>query len=353
MDAVAGPHLLHAVVEPEDVGALRRRLSQRAAELGASESERGRVELVATELGTNLVRHARAPRYVLVQPYLAGTDAGADAGGAGAGLEIVAVDHGPGIADVERALRGRPTTVLGQGLGCGLGSAQRLATEFDVHSAPGLGTAVLARFRFGRPRAAARLRCGAVSLPMVAGDACGDAWRFVVRGARCALLVVDGLGHGPEAARAAQAAVAAFPAEPGVAFQDYFERAHAAMRTTRGGSVSVAVLDADRNKLWFAGVGNVEGRLYRAGGTIGLAPRNGTMGMNLVAPTIQPREVEWEPGALLILHSDGLRSQIDLSAYGRLRRQDPALVAAVVHRDFERGRDDATVVVVSDAREAP
>lgn len=60
--------------------------------------------------------------------------------GVRAGLRLVFEDHGPGIADIELALRDGYTT--GQGLGLGLGGAKRLSNEFDVDSKPGRGTRV-------------------------------------------------------------------------------------------------------------------------------------------------------------------------------------------------------------------
>lgn len=60
----------------------------------------------------------------------------------------------------------------------------------------------------------------------------------------------------------------------------------------------------------------------------------------------------WEPGSTLVMYSDGLRSHFSLAAFGDLRSHDPTLIAAVLHRDIARGRDDATVVVLRDARAA-
>jgi hypothetical protein len=144
--------------------------------------------------------------------------------------------------------------------------------------------------------------------------------------------------------------VALFRSEPPVNLEDFLREAHLALRGTRGAAVSVCRILTDAGVLQFAGLGNVEGRIHQHDGTVGLAPRNGTLGMNVQPPKVQVREVPWVRGATLTLHSDGLRHVFDLSEYRRLADCDPTVIAAVLHRDLGRGRDDATVVVVQEPR---
>src|SRR5256885_9121117 len=122
------------------------------------------------------------------------------------------------------------------------------------------------------------------------------------------------------------------------------------MRAPRGAALSACRIDAEAGRGLFAGIGNVEGRGLVGGRSAGLAPRNGTLGMNQRPPKIAVQEIGWEPGATLILHSDGVRARFDLGEYRDLRRHDPVLLAAAIHRDCQRGRDDATVLVLRDAR---
>ena len=63
---------------------------------------------------------------------------------------------------------------------------------------------------------------------------------------------------------------------------------------------------------------------------------------------MQEFEYNWGPGSLLVLHSDGLSNRWSLDAYPGLVMRHPSVIAAVLHRDFYRGRDDATVVVVKE-----
>jgi hypothetical protein len=93
----------------------------------------------------------------------------------------------------------------------------------------------------------------------------------------------------------------------------------------------------------FAGIGNVAATLYAQGGSNGLFSHNGTLGVQV--RKIQLFEYAWPMEGLLIMHSDGLRSRWSLDAYPGLASRHPSLVAAVLARDFDRGRDDLTVLV--------
>jgi hypothetical protein len=93
----------------------------------------------------------------------------------------------------------------------------------------------------------------------------------------------------------------------------------------------------------FAGLGNISARLVRDGGVRHLVSHNGTAGH--AARRIDEFTYPWTPDDRLVMHSDGLATQRDLDAYPGLMERHPSLVAAVLYRDFTRGRDDATVVV--------
>ncbi len=94
----------------------------------------------------------------------------------------------------------------------------------------------------------------------------------------------------------------------------------------------------------YAAVGNISSALVAAGAIRRMVSLPGTVGLQ--ARRIQQFAYEWAPEAVLVMHSDGVATRWDLSAYPGLVLRHPSLVAGVLYRDFARHRDDATVLVV-------
>ncbi|MFE6282674.1 SpoIIE family protein phosphatase [Streptomyces sp. NPDC057877] len=363
-------HRLHPIGAEEDVGALRRAVARMAT--GRPGLRAGVAELVATELGTNLVRHALPGGWVLARTT-------AD------GIELISVDGGPGMPwTPSGAVPGAPSPAVpgtpgppspavpgtpgppspavpgtswppspavpspsspppyrGGGLNAGLGVVRAHSAEFDCYSTR-RGTVVYARL--GAPAEGA-WRFGGVNVPLGGDGESGDAWA-VTPGRRLAALVVDGLGHGPAASLASRAAVAAFDDGPVTDPGHLVPRAHEAMRGTRGGVLGACLIDPDGGTFTYAAVGNVTGRVLTGGRTTHLLDRPGTLGTHLPVPSVRLQQGAWEPGSTLVLTSDGIRSGWSLDGHPRLLEHHPAIVAAVVHREYARPTDDATVLVV-------
>jgi hypothetical protein len=98
----------------------------------------------------------------------------------------------------------------------------------------------------------------------------------------------------------------------------------------------------------FAGLGNIGAAVVGPGKARQLVSLNGTAGHSL--HRITEFTYPWTAGAVLVMHTDGLGSRWDLGRYPGLIARDPAVVAGVLFRDFNRGRDDATVVAVRQRR---
>ncbi len=325
------------VTEPSEAGEARRLVQYLAASLGMDDTDAGRAALVATELAGNLVKHAARGGHLMAQPA---------AWSGGAGVEILSLDAGPGMANFARCLRDGFSTAGSPGTG--LGAVSRMADEFDVHSAAGVGTALAARVWAGGRRdapAAGPVYAG-ISLPKPGQEVCGDAWAASERGGRTVVLVADGLGHGPEAAAASREAVRIFEATAGSDPVELLERVHGGLRSTRGAAAAVAVVDRAARSVRFAGVGNIAASVLAGGESRSMVSLGGIVGHE--ARRIQPFEYPFPAGALLVLHSDGLGSRWTLDRYPGLTTRDPLVVAGVLFRDFVRGTDDATVVAVRD-----
>jgi anti-sigma regulatory factor (Ser/Thr protein kinase) len=317
------------------VGSARRAAVALAEASGAPEAVTARVALVATELATNLVRHGGGGTLIVQRS--------ADE----PGLELVALDRGPGISRLEEALRDGFST--GGTPGTGLGAVTRMADHCEVFSAPGLGTIVLARFaigRGGRTREGA-VTVGGISLPCPGETVCGDAWAARAVGDRVVLMVVDGLGHGSAAAAAANEAVRLFVERVQVPAEQLMAEVHDALRPTRGAAVGIATIHVGSGRLGFVGVGNISGIVQRDGESRSLVSHAGIVGHQ--CRRIQEFAYPWASGNLLMLYSDGLQTRWQLSRYPGLTERHPTIVAAALYRDHVRGRDDVTVVAAREA----
>ncbi len=321
------------VEDQSQIAEARRKTSEIAERNGFAEADTGRAALVATELATNLVKHGGGGE-LLVGTYDDGLSNG---------LELLALDKGPGMANVQACLvdgyssAGTP--------GHGLGAVVRQSSFVDIASWPGVGTGVLARVTAGKPRSdkpSSHAAWGAVSVAMPGESICGDSWSVANQAVGRTLLVADGLGHGPDAAEAAVEAVRLFHRFGGHQVPTLLDYVHGGLRSTRGAAVSIARFDAATRKIIFSGIGNVAGVLVSQGKLRRMVSMAGTAGH--VARKIQAFDYPFESG-LVILHSDGLQTNWTLDRYSGLEGCHPTLIAGVLYRDLTRRRDDATVLV--------
>jgi anti-sigma regulatory factor (Ser/Thr protein kinase) len=330
IEAVALP-----IVESSQAGEARRIALALASRLGFNETERGKVGIVVTEAANNLVRHAKDGELVL-QPLTRNNVEG---------IEILALDKGPGISNISECLRDGFST--GGTSGTGLGAMSRLSAFFDMYSVPKVGTACLAQLWANSlpvKQPDIDLESGVVCLPKIGEEISGDAWATAQDSGRTLLLVADGLGHGPQAAQASREAVRIFRANLGKSPKEIVEAAHTALRSTRGAALAIAEVDFEQLTVRFAGVGNISGTILAQEKTNSLVSYNGTVGHEV--RKIQEFVYPWPKGGLLVMHSDGLGTQWRLDRYPGLVAKHPSLIAGVLYRDFNRGRDDVTVLVV-------
>jgi anti-sigma regulatory factor (Ser/Thr protein kinase) len=319
--------------ELSEIASARRAGNELARRLGFDEVRTGQVAIVITEAATNIVKHAREGEILLRS---------LEAGGKH-GIEIIALDRGPGMANI--ALRMEDGNSTAGTYGVGMGAIRRLAQEFDVYSAEGQGTVLLMIvWSDGVYALPSPWQVGAVCLPVAGEDLCGDAWNIGVGRDGIAICVADGLGHGPDAARASDPAVTFASERPDLGASSLMALAHEALRGTRGAAMAIAVIDEEKEQLGFVGIGNIAGCIFLDGTRRHLMSHNGIVGSNL--RKVQEFTHAWQAGALLILHSDGIATRWDLDSYSGLIFRHPSLIAAVLYRDFARQRDDTMVVVV-------
>ncbi len=311
--------------------------------------------LAVTEAASNLHKHAAEGALGL----------GVNRDGDPPGIDLVTIDAGPGLADVDVVLRDGHSTA--GTLGIGLGAIRRLADSCDLYSRPGRGTALAARFKAlsiggttppyppdhgGATRPPIPPGGGATRPPIppwaglirpITGETeCGDAYGAVQLGATITAVMCDGLGHGPLAAAAAAEGVTAFLDDPAGDPATLLGRMHRRMAGTRGAAVGVVQLGGGVAR--FSGLGNIAASILGQGRRKSMISIPGIAGVQ--ARTIRQFEYELPPGAAVILHSDGISNRWEAAALPGLETRDPLLIAAVLLGAAGIHRDDAGILVL-------
>jgi anti-sigma regulatory factor (Ser/Thr protein kinase) len=320
------------IQEQSQVGEARRAVIDAGGRAGLTEESIGKAAVIATELGTNLIKHAGGGEILF-----------RSLNGKSNGLEILAIDKGPGISNWNRAFEDGFSTAGSQGNG--LGAIARLSTEHFCYSVLQKGTIIGARLRAAGPSAEEKdFEVGAICLPVHGEEECGDSWVVVAIYNGVRAVVADGLGHGSSAAEASQAAIGiardSFELSPAA----FLERAHGALRATRGAAVAVADIDQANGTVNFAGIGNIAAAIATDGKIRQMASHNGTAGHQM--RRLQEFKYPWTSSSMLLMHSDGLGTRWSLDAYPGMSVQHAGVVGAALYRDFTRGRDDVTVLTL-------
>jgi anti-sigma regulatory factor (Ser/Thr protein kinase) len=320
-----------AIEDPSGVGQARRLAVAAGARIGFDVVRSGQLAIVASEIATNVLKHAGTGALLI--------------GEADHHVDLLALDRGPGMADIRACLEdGRSSAGT---LGNGLGAVRRQSQGLEILSAPGDGTVLFARVLRQDVSDHGADTIGAVAVAMPGEEVCGDGWAAHDDAQGRTVIVVDGLGHGTEAAVAASEAIREFRRSVDAPPAQLLQAVHQAMRHTRGGAVAVARIDWSSGTLAYAGLGNIAGAIVAADGQVRrLVSHNGTAGH--VARKIQTFDYPCGDG-LLVMHSDGIGSNWSLAGLAGSRDRHPMVLAARIYRDALRGRDDATVVVTRTA----
>jgi anti-sigma regulatory factor (Ser/Thr protein kinase) len=318
-----------AVEEPSQVGEVRRAVLARAAQLGFDEATAGTAALLATEAGTNLVKHAGGGIILLDTDDVTG------------GLDLLVLDRGPGLSNVAQAFTDGVSTSGTPGLG--LGSLRRMASLFDLHSGADQGTAMLLRVAPRSLPSRVPMLVGIVAVASPNEEVCGDLVAVRHEIDRTVCMVADGLGHGVAAREAARAAIDGALAQIRTEPAEMVRSAHHAARHTRGAALLVVEIDRAAGVVRACGVGNVSGQVLGTSRALHLVSTNGIVGTQM--NKVQQFQYPWSEAAVLVMHSDGLAHRWGLEGYGGWRQRHPRLVAGLLYRDHRRSRDDVSVLV--------
>ena len=316
---------------------VKREITRLITKYGFSPAEIGKVNVIISEMTSNLIKHNTTNGEILVKVF--GVD--------NSGLEILCLDNGPGMSDVSLMVEDGVSTAGTSGEG--LGAIKRMADEFDIFSCLGLGTFLLARLYKARhkpkPGAVVKFEVGVIKVPKIRETHCGDSWAMRVEGNKCFFLVADGLGHGEHAEIASQKAAEVFLENTHLLLPDLMRELHINLKETRGAVGNAAVIDMESKTLAYCGVGNISGRVLLGGETgKSVISYNGILGHNIPS-SLHNHEIPWNNNSVLVLHSDGIKSKWDLTKYKDLLRHNLSLVAAVLYKIHARGTDDTLVLL--------
>jgi anti-sigma regulatory factor (Ser/Thr protein kinase) len=327
------------VARASDVHVARRAAKDMALAIGFDAQVGEEITLAVSELASNLVKHARGGTLTLTPV----NDAGRG------GMQVESQDRGPGIADVEQAIRNGFSTA--GSLGCGLGTVNRLMDRFDITSLRGAdaGTTIICTrwLRVDEPRLSpCPLEFGAATRAYPTMTVNGDTFVIKRWQASALIAVIDGVGHGQYAHRAAQTARNYVETHVDQPLDAIFRGVERTCRATRGVVMALVRFDfgADDIRFSFASVGNIEARLFGGLERQQFSIHRGIVGGN--APNPRVTDHRWEPRMVMALHSDGVTPRWRWEDFPDVTKESAMTMAQRLLRRLAKENDDATIVVV-------
>ena len=317
--------------EPSAVAEARRRARRIAAAMEFSPTLVEDVAIVTTEIAQNTLRHGGGGE-ILVASF-------------GQGrlnrMFVVATDEGRGMTRVDRYLKDGISSK--ESPGTGLGAIKRLSDRFDVETARGSGTTIMAEFYAEGADNERNYDHAGFRLPYPGESACGDAVAVKGEGPVSCYMVCDGLGHGAKAADVADIMRATFLASQETDPSAVLSAMHDALTKTRGAVAACLRIDRSKNRLSYAATGNISTVLFQSGKAKRLAVRDGLLGGRKSTPHEEHFELRHD--AVLLMHSDGLSTLRDLPERKGLLQRSAPIIAARLLCESSRRRDDASILV--------
>ncbi|OMP76468.1 ATP-binding SpoIIE family protein phosphatase [[Flexibacter] sp. ATCC 35208] len=324
-------HLALNASERSYFAILKKEIHTMAIAGGLSEKRVAEIDIIVAEIVTNLVKHAGGGQVLakLIQE------------NGEKGIELISIDNGPGMTDVTRMVADGVSTK--KTLGQGLGAMKRLSDVFQIYSNKNWGTIILIRVFNKPPVKAFKTEIRSVIIPKPGETESGDNLYSIVDKNHVKLFLGDGLGHGPEAAKAMRVAGEAFMECTHTNPVEIIRYINLAVKRTRGMVGTVAVFDHAARKWRICGVGNIITKVYNPESNKNYLAYNGIIGLN-VPNTLNAQEIPYEDGQYILMSSDGLKTRWETSKYTSIMRYDLSILCASLIKDFARLTDDMSVV---------
>lgn len=302
-----------------------------------NEVDVGKIDIIVSEMTSNLVKHARDGEILYRITANENTPV----------CEMLSIDKGPGIADINKALRDGVSST--NTLGGGLGAMSRLSTLFQIFSPRQWGTILYSKIspdnkNWVPSKTGPEADIKAVCVPKLLEEVCGDGYCVVQTPSYTKILFGDGLGHGPNAKEAVDVAKKVFSECDYTDPTDIIRHIHEHVRRTRGLVACVAVLDKKNHTWSICGVGNISTRVYSGIEYRNYMSYNGTIGLN-IPKSMNPTKVDLDRNQTLIMCTDGIQTRWNINQYPSINKYDATIVAGAILKDFNRGTDDASVLI--------
>ena len=327
----------HQIEDRSHVAFLKREIHLQASKLTFSERQVGEIDIIVSELCSNLTKHVGSGEVLFRVMTLEGGQSV---------FEILAIDKGAGMSDPKQMMRDGIST--SNTLGQGLGAMERLSSLFQLFTMPGWGTVLYSKVSteksgfVKKPSLEIDVRALVVAKPRE--HVCGDGYLVVKTDTEVRMFLGDGLGHGGHAKEAIDKAKEFFLASSDDDVVSVLRGIHEYVRKTRGLVGTVAVFDKTKSQWRICGVGNILTRMYSGIEYKNYMPYNGTLGLN-IPNSMKTTIVQGEKNQHLIMSSDGIRTRWELTRYPAIYKYDSLVLAASIYKDYCRYTDDASVFI--------
>ncbi|MDQ8005410.1 MAG: anti-sigma regulatory factor [Pedobacter sp.] len=328
-------HISFAANDRSYFALLKKEIQKMAEEAGIPRNRLNELEIIVSEITSNLSKYAKDGE-ILVGVFGKGKDTY---------IELISLDNGPGMANTSKMMQDGVTT--GTTLGHGLGSIKRLSDTFDIYSQVGWGTILLSRIYINKPSGIRKdpfiVRPLVLAKPGETTSGDGYMCRVTPKGFQ--VLLADGLGHGPAANEAVNAAVKTLISEPIQRPSDTLRILHPAIKKTRGAVAHILNYEHKEKKWICCGIGNIMLRLHGPHLHKNHMSYNGIVGHN-IPNTLNDQYYTSLDYNTAIICSDGIKTRWDLTKYPQVLNHDPSILAAALYKDQGRRTDDMSVIVI-------